>query len=138
MRLQWPRFSLKPEPDRAPDHARPGLNLVRSSVLTGFNSTSDTTNPNKVNNLSVTVDARWRCMAWRTVKCGNLAATRIEIVNIVRDSVLTGSSSTSDTANANKVSNLLATADARWWSVAGQAVKCGKYAATRFVIILCV
>ncbi|GMN27699.1 hypothetical protein TIFTF001_051609, partial [Ficus carica] len=33
-----------------------------------------------VNNLSATVDARWRCMAWRTVKCGNLAATRIEIV----------------------------------------------------------
>ncbi|GMN18932.1 hypothetical protein TIFTF001_042786 [Ficus carica] len=33
------------------------------------------------------------------------------------------------------VSNLLATADARWWSVAGQAVKCGNYAATRFAII---
>ncbi|GMN36941.1 hypothetical protein TIFTF001_042541 [Ficus carica] len=33
------------------------------------------------------------------------------------------------------VSNLLATADARWWSVTGQAVKCGNYAATRFAII---
>ncbi|GMN66779.1 hypothetical protein TIFTF001_035844 [Ficus carica] len=54
---------------------------------------------------------------------------------VERNSVLIGFSSTSDTANANKVSNLLATADARWWSVAGQAVKCGNFAATRFAII---
>ncbi|GMN66403.1 hypothetical protein TIFTF001_035464, partial [Ficus carica] len=55
---------------------------------------------------------------------------------VERNSVLIGFSSSSDTANANKVSNLLATADARWWSMAGQAVKCGNYAATRFAIIL--
>ncbi|GMN52039.1 hypothetical protein TIFTF001_021193 [Ficus carica] len=40
--------------------------------------------------------------------------------NIERDSVLTESSATSDTANANKVSNLPATVDTRWWSVAGR------------------
>ncbi|GMN74013.1 hypothetical protein TIFTF001_054946 [Ficus carica] len=33
------------------------------------------------------------------------------------------------------VSNLLATADARWWSVTGQAMKCGNYAAMHFAII---
>ncbi|GMN47511.1 hypothetical protein TIFTF001_016698 [Ficus carica] len=38
-------------------------------------------------------------------------------------SVLTGSSSVSDTAN--KVSNLREVCDARWWSVAGRTVKCG-------------
>ncbi|GMN22018.1 hypothetical protein TIFTF001_045593, partial [Ficus carica] len=43
--------------------------------------------------------------------------------NIVRDSVLTGSSSTSDTANANKVSNLSATVDTRWRSVDWRTVK---------------
>ncbi|GMN70310.1 hypothetical protein TIFTF001_039354, partial [Ficus carica] len=46
--------------------------------------------------------------------------------NIERDSVLTESSATSDTANANKVSNLPATVDTRWWSVVGRTVKCGK------------
>ncbi|GMN59126.1 hypothetical protein TIFTF001_028214 [Ficus carica] len=51
-----------------------GKNLVRSSVLTGFNSVSGTANPNKshmlgnamknamVSSLAVTLDARWR--AW--------------------------------------------------------------------------
>ncbi|GMN73079.1 hypothetical protein TIFTF001_052120 [Ficus carica] len=46
--------------------------------------------------------------------------------NTERDSVLTESSATSDTANANKVSNLPATVDTRWWSVVGRTVKCGK------------
>ncbi|GMN54551.1 hypothetical protein TIFTF001_023679 [Ficus carica] len=92
MRLQWPRFSLKPEPDRAQDPctARIGstgdLNEIGNSC-TGFLE----------NNAE---------KEGRTQQCPN----RIQ---------------PSDTTNANKVSNLLATADARWWSVAGQAVKCG-------------
>ncbi|GMN65023.1 hypothetical protein TIFTF001_034089 [Ficus carica] len=52
--------------------------------------------------------------------------TKLTRFNIERDSVLTESSATSDTANANKVSNLPATVDTRWWSVAGRTVKCGK------------
>ncbi|GMN66139.1 hypothetical protein TIFTF001_035210 [Ficus carica] len=81
MRLQRPRFSSKPEPDRAQDPctARIGATGHMTSVLTGFNSASDTANPNKVSSLAATVDARWGSMAWRTVKCGNRATTCFEI-----------------------------------------------------------
>ncbi|GMN70125.1 hypothetical protein TIFTF001_039169 [Ficus carica] len=49
MRLQRPQFSSKPEPDRAQDPctARIGATGHMTSVLTGFNSASDTANPNK-------------------------------------------------------------------------------------------
>ncbi|GMN25919.1 hypothetical protein TIFTF001_046002 [Ficus carica] len=110
MRLQWPRFSLKPEPDRAQDPctARIGstgdLNVLKAEL--GFPENTK-------------------------VEIGNSCTGFLETMQkkkVERNSVLIGLSSKSDTANANKVSNLLATADARWWSVAGQAVKCGNYA----------
>ncbi|GMN19219.1 hypothetical protein TIFTF001_045147 [Ficus carica] len=77
MRPQWPRFSSKSEPNRAQDPCTARIGLTRhmtSSVLTGFNSASDTANPNKshmlgnamknamVSSLAATLDARWR--AW--------------------------------------------------------------------------
>ncbi|GMN71595.1 hypothetical protein TIFTF001_051856, partial [Ficus carica] len=34
----------------------------------------------KVNNLLATADARWKGEAWRTVKCGDQAATRFELL----------------------------------------------------------
>ncbi|GMN64922.1 hypothetical protein TIFTF001_033992 [Ficus carica] len=34
----------------------------------------------KVNNLLATDDARWKGEAWRTVKCGDQAATRFEFL----------------------------------------------------------
>ncbi|GMN65028.1 hypothetical protein TIFTF001_034101 [Ficus carica] len=68
MRLQQPRFSSKSEPDRAQDPctARIGATGHMTSVLTGYNSASDTANPNKVSSLAATVDTRWGSMAWRT------------------------------------------------------------------------
>ncbi|GMN75172.1 hypothetical protein TIFTF001_056488 [Ficus carica] len=34
-----------------------------------------------VNNLLATADARWKGEAWRTVKCGDQAATRFELLS---------------------------------------------------------
>ncbi|GMN64282.1 hypothetical protein TIFTF001_033358 [Ficus carica] len=91
MRLQWPLFLLKPEPDRAQDPCAARIDTTRDlNVLKAERGFTQNTK-----------------------------------VNIERDSVLTESSTTSDTANANKVSNLTATIDTRWRSVAGRAVKCG-------------
>ncbi|GMN23852.1 hypothetical protein TIFTF001_040504 [Ficus carica] len=97
----------------------------------------------KVNNLSAMDDTRWK---------GVPGQTKVECC-----SVLTGSSSVSDTANkvgldyglswkwtgrpnhsivACPVSNLREVCDARWWSVAGRTVKCGnkcRYAFRYFI-----
>ncbi|GMN40294.1 hypothetical protein TIFTF001_009518 [Ficus carica] len=64
MRLQWPRFSSKPKPDRAqePCTARIDSTWHMTSVLTGVSSTLDTANTNKVSSLAATRDTRWR--AW--------------------------------------------------------------------------
>ncbi|GMN52517.1 hypothetical protein TIFTF001_021670 [Ficus carica] len=71
MRLQRPRFSSKPEPDRAQDPCTARIGSIGHMTSTqqcpdGFNSASDTANPNKVSNLAATVDTRWGSMAWRT------------------------------------------------------------------------
>ncbi|GMN20603.1 hypothetical protein TIFTF001_051042 [Ficus carica] len=57
MRLQWPRFLSKPEPDRAqePCTARIDSTGHMTSVLTGVSSTLDTAYTNKVSSLAATV-----------------------------------------------------------------------------------
>ncbi|GMN64011.1 hypothetical protein TIFTF001_033097 [Ficus carica] len=75
MRLQWPRFLTKPEPEVPRTPARPGplhgpgslhgqdwfhRNIARRSVPTGFNSTLDTAFTNEVSSLAATPDTRWR------------------------------------------------------------------------------
>ncbi|GMN28336.1 hypothetical protein TIFTF001_044228, partial [Ficus carica] len=78
MRLQWPRFLTKPEPEVPRTPARPGplhgpgslhgqdwchRNIARRSVPTGFNSTLDTAFTNEVSSLAATPDTRWRARA---------------------------------------------------------------------------
>ncbi|GMN24125.1 hypothetical protein TIFTF001_043755 [Ficus carica] len=75
MRLQWPRFLTKPEPEVPRTPTRPGplhgpgslhgqdwfhKNIARRSVPTGFNSTLDTAFTNEVSSLAATPDTRWR------------------------------------------------------------------------------
>ncbi|GMN66874.1 hypothetical protein TIFTF001_035932 [Ficus carica] len=152
-------FSLKPEPDRAQDPctARIGstgdLNMLKAEL--GFPQNTKTFSESAL-------IFKWNWISKTVQEIGNSCTGFLETMQkkkVERNSVLIGFSSTSDTANANRVgldyglswkwtgrpnnsivarpvSNLLATADARWWSVAGQAVKCGNYAATRFAIIV--
>nr|GMN20595.1 hypothetical protein TIFTF001_051041 [Ficus carica] len=59
MRLQWPRFLSKPEPDRAqePCTARIDSTGHMTSVLTGVSSTLDTAYTNKVSTTPPTVSS---------------------------------------------------------------------------------
>ncbi|GMN29788.1 hypothetical protein TIFTF001_047961 [Ficus carica] len=75
MRLQWPLFLTKSEPEVPRTPARPGplhgpgslhgqdwfhKNIARRSVPTGFNSTLDTAVTNEVSSLTATPDTRWK------------------------------------------------------------------------------
>ncbi|GMN47080.1 hypothetical protein TIFTF001_016257 [Ficus carica] len=132
MRLQWPRFLLKPEPDRAQDLCTARIDSTRDlNVLKAELEYSTQQCPGRikldighrehkqgkynsaynigfvvytclrlnamicykvcyvmcynmlgyvVNNLLATDDARWKGEAWRTVKCGDQAATRFEFL----------------------------------------------------------
>ncbi|GMN21848.1 hypothetical protein TIFTF001_045564 [Ficus carica] len=112
MRLQWPRFSLKPDPDRAQDpctaridstgdlnvlktkleystqqcpgelkldsgHSERKQGKYNSAYSIGFVVYTCLRNVTKnamiVSSLPVTVDARWRGVAWQTVKCGKIS-----------------------------------------------------------------
>ncbi|GMN64536.1 hypothetical protein TIFTF001_033609 [Ficus carica] len=80
MRLQWPRFLTKPEPEVPRIPARPGplhgpgslhgqdwfhRNIARRSVPTGFNSTLDTAFTNEVSSLTATPDTIWKARGVR-------------------------------------------------------------------------
>ncbi|GMN22205.1 hypothetical protein TIFTF001_040203 [Ficus carica] len=69
---------------------------------------------------TLTALMRSKLRTWTAILWDQSRQKSVTFHNIVRDSVLTGSSSTSDTANANKVSNLREVHDTRWWSVAGR------------------
>ncbi|GMN52800.1 hypothetical protein TIFTF001_021946 [Ficus carica] len=72
MRLQWPRFLSKPEPDRAKELCTARIDSTghMTSVLTGVSSTLDTAYTKKVSSLAATRDTRWR--AWTGGLFGNI------------------------------------------------------------------
>ncbi|GMN65674.1 hypothetical protein TIFTF001_034748 [Ficus carica] len=78
----------------------------------------------RVNNLSATVDARWKGEAWRTVKCGDQAATRFELLR--GNLQLYSEKKQHNAGHSKRGKQPSAMVDTRWKGMAGQTAKCGK------------